>query len=107
MEKQRVRSEKQILNDVACSVRLKAYHAELRRLKEAHKLADMNNSKPSKIKSRSKSSKLIENFESDSDITPLKNNPDEFDDNRLGFPVVVKRKYNKKTKFVNSDQLIV
>ena len=101
MEKQRVRSEKQILNDVACSVRLKAYHAELRRLKEAHKLADMNNSKPSKIKSKKIIKPLIENFESDS-ITPLRNTPDELDD----MPIV-KRKYNKKTKFVNSDQLIV
>ena len=31
-EKQR--SEKQKQNDIACSVRLKAYHAEMKRLKE-------------------------------------------------------------------------
>jgi hypothetical protein len=34
---EKLRSEKQKQNDIACSVRLKAYHAEMKRLKERNR----------------------------------------------------------------------
>ena len=99
MSERRARSDKQKVNDALCATRMKAYHAELKKLKEARILEDMKqefkNAKPIKIKCKSKLKKeLIENLESES-ITPLKNEPDELD-----IPVRTKRPYNKKTKFV-------
>lgn len=89
----RIRSEKQKINDIACSNRMKAYHAELKRLKDEV----LNKVKPKKMKGKTKSVKeLIENFESDS-ITPLKNEPDELD-----IPIRTKRAYNKKVKISKS-----
>jgi hypothetical protein len=92
---ERIRTEKQKLNDAVCSARLKAYHAELKRLKEEKLLQEVNEEFqkatpiPLKIKNKTKSVKeLIETFEPES-ITPLSNNPDEFD--------IPRRKYNKKS----------
>ena len=96
MSERRARSEKQKINDALCATRMKAYHAELKKLKEARII---ENIKPLKIKGKAKSVKeLIENFESDS-ITPLKNEPDELD-----IPVRTKRQYNKRSKFVEPSE---
>ena len=96
MSERRARSEKQKINDALCATRMKAYHAELKKLKEARII---ENIKPLKIKGKAKSVKeLIENFESDS-ITPLKNEPDELD-----IPVRTKRQYNKRSKFVDPSE---
>jgi len=96
MSERRARSEKQKINDALCATRMKAYHAELKKLKEARLI---ENIKPLKIKGKAKSVKeLIENFESDS-ITPLKNEPDELD-----IPVRTKRQYNKRSKFVEPSE---
>ena len=96
MSERRARSEKQKINDALCATRMKAYHAELKKLKEARLI---ENIKPLKIKGKAKSVKeLIENFESDS-ITPLKNEPDELD-----IPVRTKRQYNKRSKFVDPSE---
>ena len=103
MSERRARSDKQKINDVLCATRMKAYHAELKKLKEARILEDMKqefkNAKPIKIRCKSKSKKeLIENLESES-ITPLKNEPDELD-----IPVRTKRQYNKRSKFVDPSE---
>jgi hypothetical protein len=103
MPERRARSEKQKVNDVLCATRMKEYHAELKRLKEARILDDMKqefkNAKPIKIKCKSKLKKeLIENLESES-ITPLKNEPDELD-----IPVRTKRQYNKRSKLVEPSE---
>ena len=112
MSERRARSEKQKINDALCATRMKAYHAELKKLKEARII---ENIKPLKIKGKAKSVKeltsrglsrssrqeelaLVENFESDS-ITPLKNEPDELD-----IPVRTKRQYNKRSKFVEPSE---
>ena len=96
MSERRARSEKQKINDALCATRMKAYHAELKKLKEARII---ENTKPLKIKGKAKSVKeLIENFESES-ITPLKNEPDELD-----IPVRTKRQYNKRSKFVEPSE---
>ena len=61
MSERRARSDKQKINDVLCATRMKAYHAELKKLKEARILEDMKqefkNAKPIKIKCKSKSKK--------------------------------------------------
>ena len=103
MSERRARSDKQKVNDALCATRMKAYHAELKKLKEARILEDMKqefkNAKPIKIKCKSKLKKeLIENLESES-ITPLKNEPDELD-----IPVRTKRQYNKRSKFVDPSE---
>ena len=103
MSERRARSDKQKVNDALCATRMKAYHAELKKLKEARILEDMKqefkNAKPIKIKCKSKLKKeLIENLESES-ITPLKNEPDELD-----IPVRTKRQYNKRSKLVEPSE---
>ena len=104
MSERRARSDKQKVNDILCATRMKAYHAELKKLKEARILEDMKqefkNAKPIKIKSKSKSKKeLIENLESES-ITPLKNISDELD-----IPQRQKRPYNKKSKLTDKSEI--
>jgi hypothetical protein len=109
MSERRARSEKQKINDVLCATRMKAYHAELKKLKEARIIEETKqeykNSRPLKIKGKAKSVKeelaLIENFESDS-ITPLKNEPDELD-----IPKRQKRAYNKKSKIVEPSETLM
>jgi len=103
MSERRARSDKQKVNDALCATRMKAYHAELKKLKEARILEDMKqefkNAKPIKIKCKSKLKKeLIENLESES-ITPLKNEPDELD-----IPIRTKRQYNKRSKLVEPSE---
>ena len=104
MSERRSRSDKQKVNDALCATRMKAYHAELKKLKEARILEDMKqefkNAKPLKIKSKAKSVKeLIENIESES-ITPLKNISDELD-----IPQRQKRPYNKKPKLIDKSEI--
>ena len=104
MSERRARSDKQKVNDALCATRMKAYHAELKKLKEARILEDMKqefkNAKPIKIKCKSKSKKeLIENLESES-ITPLKNISDELD-----IPQRQKRPYNKKPKLIDKSEI--
>ena len=104
MPERRARSEKQKVNDVLCATRMKEYHAELKKLKEARILEDMKqefkNAKPLKIKGKAKSVKeLIENIESES-ITPLKNISDELD-----IPQRQKRPYNKKSKLIDKSEI--
>jgi hypothetical protein len=106
MSERRARSEKQKINDALCATRMKAYHAELKKLKEARIIEETKqeykNSRPLKIKGKAKSVKeLIENFESDT-ITPLKNEPDELD-----IPKRQKRAYNKKSKIVEPSETLM
>ena len=103
MSERRARSDKQKVNDALCATRMKAYHAELKKLKEARILEDMKqefkNAKPIKIKCKSKLKKeLIENLESES-ITTFKNEPDELD-----IPIRTKRQYNKRSKLVEPSE---
>ena len=98
MSSTKVRSERQLLNDKACSERMKAYHEQIKHAKEQLILeqtkAELEKAKPLKLKKAdvvlgkqlalgtsvpSKSVKeLIETYEPES-ITPLKNPPDELD----------------------------
>ena len=74
---QKQRTEKQKQNDIACSLRMKLYHEELKRLKELKQQETKEESRKGKKprKPRAKKEKAIEM----NSITPLKNNPDEFE----------------------------
>jgi predicted glycosyl hydrolase (DUF1957 family) len=104
MSERRARSDKQKVNDALCATRMKAYHAELKKLKEARILENMKqefkNAKPLKIKGKAKSVKeLIENIESES-ITPLKSIYDELD-----IPIRTKRPYHRKFKLTDKSEI--
>ena len=78
LKPQKQRTEKQKQNDIACSLRMKLYHEELKRLKELKQQEETKEEtrkgkKPKKA--RAKKEKAIEM----NSITPLKNNPDEFE----------------------------
>lgn len=75
----RVRSEKQLLNDMACSKRMKAYHEQNKRAKEQLIIED---------------DVVLKSSES---ITPLKNPPDELD-----IPLRMKRPYVKRKNIGDS-----
>jgi len=71
------RTEKQINNDKACSERMKKYHAELKKLKEMKAQQEtVEETKKEKKPRKPRAKKGKQDVES---ITPLKNNPDEFD----------------------------
>ena len=71
---ERIRTEKQKLNDAVCSARLKAFHAELKRLKREKLLQEVNEEFqkatpiPLKIKNKTKS-------DNDDQQTPLSGDP--------------------------------
>jgi len=76
-EKQR--SEKQKQNDIACSVRLKACHAEMKRLKEMKTQEETQEEikkekKPRKPRARKEKYDRIPKL-----ITPLENQPDDYE----------------------------
>ena len=75
-EKQR--SEKQKQNDIACSVRLKAYHAEMKRLKEM-KTQEETQEEIKKEKKPRKPRARKEKYARTASITPLENYPDEYE----------------------------
>lgn len=95
----RIRSEKQLANDKACAIRMKAYHEEIKKAKEEKILEvlkkEFKMAKPMKLKKEKSVRELIDNYESDISITPLKNNPDELD-----IPVRTKRAYIKRKNII-------
>ena len=72
----RQRTEKQKLNDIACAERMRKYHADLKMLKEMKLKEDTKEETKKPRKTRTKREKKEIEITS---ITPLKNNPDEFE----------------------------
>ena len=73
----RPRTEKQKLNDIACSERMRQYHAELKKLKELKVQQETKEeTKKEKKPRKPRAKKEKPNIDS---ITPLKHNPDDFD----------------------------
>ena len=76
-EKQR--SEKQKQNDIACSVRLKAYHAEMKRLKEMKAQEETQEEIKKEKKPRKPRARKEKYDRISKSITPLENQPDEYE----------------------------
>ena len=72
----RPRTEKQKLNDIACSERMKKYHAESKKIKELKAQQETKEETKKERKPRTKKEKKVNEIPS---ITPLKNNLDEFE----------------------------
>jgi len=76
-EKQR--SEKQKQNDIACSVRLKAYHAEMKRLREIKTQEETQEEIKKEKKPRKPRARKEKYARTTTSITPLENQPDEYE----------------------------